>query len=233
MSSNFSASISTSLMQSANEELELLGHGPDNFSVAAYAGPTASFALLHGWGDEIFEAAVAAIPGVTIVYEGQPTSDPDAPMSGDPITLTSAVAATAGTEWGGDALPLTGVVTPGLYLNGTVLWYVIQTYDTATWPDPAVIPALVRLAKIPGEALPWVAPIDAFDAYLLLNPFTGEGDLCTDQGSEWQVTQADGSGLNVWRPGVYGWTVVGTAPLNYVTYDSDPVFYNGTGVTYA
>lgn len=231
--SNFSASLPVALLQATNDALELLGHGPNNFSVPAYAGPTASFALLHAWGDPVFQANVAAQPGVVIqegiviVTPGQPDSTNE-----DPIALTSAVAATAGTEWGGDALPLTGVVTPGLYTKNEVLWYVIQTYDTATWPDPAVVPALVRMAKIPGQALPWVQPIDQFDAYKLVNPFTGAGDLCTHNGDTWQVTQADGSGSNVWQPGVFGWTIVGQVPLDYVTYNGDPVFYEGQGVTY-
>ena len=228
--SNFSASVPVNLLDATNAALELLGHGPGNFSVPAYAGPTAGFALLHAWGDSLFEANVAAQPGV-VIQQGIPI--PAGGTNEDPIAMTSAVAATAGTEWTGDAEPLTGVVTPGLYRDAAgVLWYVIQTYDTAIWPDPLLIPALVRLAKIPGESLPWVQPIDAFDAYKLVNPFTGEGDLCTHQGSEWQVTQADGAGNNVWEPGVFGWTIIGESPLDYMTYNGDPVFYEGTGVTY-
>lgn len=30
----------------------------------------------------------------------------------------------------------------------------------------------------------------------------------THNGFTWKVTQADGSGNNVWQPGVYGWTKV-------------------------
>ena len=231
--SNFSASIPTTLLQAANDELELLGHGPGNFTVPAYAGPTPSFAMLHAWGDPVFEANVTALFGVTIAYEGEPTADPEAPLSGDPIVLTTAVAIAGGTDWSGNAPLLDGIVTPGLYRdNLNVLWYVIQQYDTSIYPDPASIPALVRRAKIPGEALPWVQPIDQFDAYLLVNPFTGVGDLCTHNGDTWQVTQADGAGNNVWEPGVFGWTVIGQVPLDYVTYNGDPVFYDGNGVTY-
>jgi hypothetical protein len=130
---------------------------------------------------------------------------------------------------------LTGTVTPGLYRDDAgVLWWVIQSYDTAVYPDPLLIPALIRLAKVPGEVLPWVQPLDQFDAYKLVNAFTGDGDRCTHEGSEWVVTQADGAGNNVWEPGVFGWTVVNNPapPLDYVTYNGDPVFYNGEGVTY-
>jgi hypothetical protein len=85
---------------------------------------------------------------------------------------------------------------------------VIQSYNTATYPNPAIIPALIRKAKVPGEALPWVQPLDQFDAYKLKNAFTGTGDLATYGGFTWKVTQADGAGNNVWQPGVFGWTKV-------------------------
>ncbi len=206
--SNFSASIPVADMAAANATLELDGYGPDNFSVPAYAGPTASVALLHAWGDPDFEAAVAAIPGVTIVQ-------------GDEPTMTTTAAATAkGSTWGTDAQPLTGTVSPGLYVDADgVLWWVIQSYNTAAYPDPTIIPALIRQAKIPGEALPWVQPIDQYDAYKLVNPFTGEGDYCTHKGSKWQVTQADGAGNNVWEPGVFGWNNIG--PDLNITTDLD------------
>ena len=74
-----------------------------------------------------------------------------------------------------------------------------------------MIPALIRVAKIPGEAVPWQQPLDQFDAYKLKNPFTGEGDYSLHNGRKWQVTQADGAGNNVWEPGVFGWTDIGPA----------------------
>jgi hypothetical protein len=61
---NFSASIPVADMQSANENLQVEGFGPNNFSVLAYDGPSPAFGLLHSWSDPEFEAAVAAIPGV-------------------------------------------------------------------------------------------------------------------------------------------------------------------------
>jgi len=240
--SNFSAAILAADMQAANDWLNNTeqdptrkSFGPKNFSVPAFAGPTPTYALLHSWGDPVFEAAVTSIPGV-IIQQGIPIPPPEpGPVTSyneDPIAMTSAAAATAGCEWGNDAKPLEGVVTPGLYRDDlNVLWWVIQTYDTAIYPDPAVIPALIRLAKIPGEALPWVQPLDQYDAYKLVNPFTGAGDRCTHNGDTWYVTQADGAGNNVWEPGVYGWTVEGETPLDYITYNADPVFYNGQGVT--
>jgi hypothetical protein len=202
--SNFSASIPVANMQSANDLLNNTAntpgkksYGPNNFSVPAYSGPSPSIALLHAWGDPEFEAAVAAIPNVTII------------QGSDPIVSTTAAASAKSSTWGSNALTLTGTVTPGLYKDSTgTLWWVIQGYNTATYPDPKVIPALIRQAKIPGEALPWVQPLDQYDAYKLVNPFTGTGDLCTYNGQTWKVVQADGAGNNVWQPGVYGWVVV-------------------------
>lgn len=193
--SNFSASISAASMQAANDLLNTDGYGPNNFSVPAYAGPTPTVALLHAWGDPAFEAAVAVIPNVTII------------SGADPATTTKAAATAKGAAWGNDAKPLVGEVTPGLYKDAAgVLWWVLQAYNTEVYPDPMAIPALIRMAKVPGEVLPWQRPLDQYDAYKLVNPFTGEADRCTHSGSEWQVTQADGAGNNVWEPGVFGWT---------------------------
>lgn len=202
--SNFSASIPAANMQAANDLLNntaqtpgVKSYGPNNFSVPAYAGPSPSVALLHAWGNAAFEAAVVAIPNVTIV------------QGTDPTAMTKAAATAKGSTWGSDAKPLTGSVTPGLYKDAVgVLWWVIQSYNTATYPDPTAIPALIRQAKIPGQALPWVQPLDQYDAYKLVNPFTGTGDLSIHNGFTWKVTQADGSGNNVWEPGIYGWTKV-------------------------
>jgi hypothetical protein len=208
--SNFSASIPVADMQAANTTLEELGHGPNNFSVPAYAGPSPSAGLLHAWGDPVFEAAVAAIDGV-IINQGE-----------DPAQTTTDAASAAGATWGQDALPLTGTVTPGLYKDADgVLWWVIQSYNTATYPNPLVIPALIRVAKIPGEALPWQQPIDQYDAYKLVNPFTGMGDYSLHKGVKWQVTAADGAGNNVWEPGVFGWSNIGPAPQIQLNLDGD------------
>jgi hypothetical protein len=201
--SNFSASIPVAQMQAANDLLNNTANtpgkksfGPNNFSVPAYAGPSPSFGLLHAWNDPEFEAAVAAIPNV-VIQQGL----------ADPILTTSTVANTVGADWSSDAKPLTGTVTPGLYRDAeNVLWWVIQSYDTTTWPDPNIIPALITRARTPGVAAPWIQPLNAFTAYKLLDPFTGHPETCTHNGFTWQVTQADGSGNNIWEPGVFGWT---------------------------
>lgn len=192
--SAFSASIPVASMQAANATLLAAGYGAYNFSVPAYNNANPSLGVLHSWHNPAFEAAVTALAGVVIQQE-----------LSTPVATTNAV--TGSSAWRAEAQALVGSVTPGLYYDANdKLWYVIQAYDTAIWPDPTAIPALIRAAKIPGEILPWVQPIDQYDAYKLYNPFTKEGDLCTHNGFRWKVTQADGAGNNIWEPGVFGWT---------------------------
>lgn len=198
---SFSASIPVAQMQAANTELEELGFGPNNFSIPAFAGAAPTHALLHCWDIPGFEAAVAAIAGVVI--------EQDADNGDNPVAATTAAATQVGAKWGNDALPLTGTVSPGLHRDAdNVLWWVIQSYNTATYPDPTVIPALIRRAKVPGDIAPWKQPTDQYDAYKLVNPFTGQPDRCMHNSQTWVVNQADGSGNNVWEPGVFGWVVV-------------------------
>ena len=70
------------------------------------------------------------------------------------------------------------------------LWWVIQNYNADTYPDPTAIPALVRRARRPGVAEPWVQPIDQFDAYRLVDPFTGQPETCTHNGKTWRAKVA-------------------------------------------
>jgi len=215
--SNFSASIPVADMQSANDILNntagtpgVVSYGPSNFSVPAYNSPSPGFALLHAWGDAEFEAAVAAIPNVTIQHPIVTTNpgNPDT-INDNPQEMTSELASKSGAEWAADAKPLTGQVTPGLYRDtDNVLWWVIQAYDTAIYPDPLLVPALIRVAKVPGETLPWQQPLDQYDAYKLVNSFTGLPDQSTHNGFTWKVSQADGAGNNIWEPGVFGWVQV-------------------------
>lgn len=71
--------------------------------------------------------------------------------------------------------------------------------------DPAVIPALVKRARRPGAFEPWVQPPYAHDAYKLLDPFTGQAEVCAYGGKNWR-TNVDN---NVWEPGTYGWDLQG------------------------
>lgn len=209
---SFSAIIPVAAMAAANEFLANAGQtpdptrgqwGPSNFSVPAYAGSSATHATMHSWDIPGFRDDVAKISGVVIkdsVVAEEPAKTPAE-------TVTTATAE-VGAGWSQSAKPLTGIVTPGLHIKDGVLWWVIQSYNANVYQDPTVIPALVRRARVPGEAAPWVQPLDQYDAYKLVNAFTGKPDTCTYQGKTWKVTQADGSGNNVWAPGVYGWSEV-------------------------
>ena len=176
-------------------------HGPNNFSVPAYTGAAVTHGALHSWNDPEFEADVKAIPNV--VWEIS---------EGDPVTRTQALIAAQGAKWGAQApqLPSTGTVTAGdLYRHDNLLWSVIQTFNRTTYPaDPSTYPALIRVVHEPGVIAPWKQPMDQYDAYKLVNPFNGKPDQCTHNGHTWVVSLGDGSGNNIWEPGVYGWTQV-------------------------
>ena len=190
-------------LAAANATLAAAGYGPRNFSVQAYGATGATHAALHAWNDAAFIAAVKAIPGVVWEESG-----------GDPVARTQALIAAQGAKWGAQApmLPTTGNATAGtLYAynrNGTrELWQCIQTFSRSTYGAvPETYPALIRRIRVPGTVAAWVQPLDQYDAYKLVNPFTGKPDECTFGGFTWYVSQADGSGNNVWQPGVFGWT---------------------------
>jgi len=197
---SFAAMIPLADMASANSTLEAAGYGPRNFSVPVYttrAEPT--HATLHAWGANLVDF-YAAVKAFTNVEWSEAT--------GTPQDRVSAALAGISGKWQPQALE--GQITAGnLYADADGgLWWCIQSYDTTTFPDPTAIPALIRRARVPGTVQPWVQPIDQFDAYKLVNPFTGEPDQVTHNGQTWRVIQADGAGNNVWEPGVFGWEVV-------------------------
>ena len=175
--------------------------GQHNFSVPCYTGAAATHGALHSWSDTEFETAVKAIPNVAWEIS-----------EGDPVTRTQALITAQGAKWGAQApqLPSTGNVTAGsLYQFDNLLWSVIQTFSRTTYnAHPSTYPALIRRVHTPGELQPWKQPTDQYDAYKLVNPFTGQPDQCTHKGSTWKVSQADGAGNNVWEPSVFGWTKV-------------------------
>lgn len=188
-------------IQSANAPLQEAGFGPDNFSVAAYTGQQNTFGALHSWDDPEFEAAVMTIPSVTVERS-----------NGDPVARTQAIISGKGAVWGDQAAPLpaSGIVTKNsMYRSGGGLWSVIQTFNRTTYPaDPSTYQSLIREVHEPGKVKPWKQPIDQYDAYKLVNPFNGKPDQCTYGGFTWKVTGADGSGNNVWEPGVFGWVKI-------------------------
>ena len=125
-------------LKSANDALEAAGMGKGNFSVVSFSDGRATHAALHAWHDPAFSAAVKAIAGV--VWEES---------EGDPVFRTKALIEAQGAEWGANAPPLTGQVQVGKLYRHTddSLWWVIQPYNADTYPDPTIIPALVRRAR--------------------------------------------------------------------------------------
>lgn len=183
-------------LQAANDALEAAGFGPNNFSVVSFSNGRATHAAMHAWNDPAFSAAVKALPGVA--WEES---------EGDPVSRTKALIEAQGAQWGAHAPPLTGNVTANTLYRHTddSLWWVIQGYDATVYADPTIIPALVKRARRPGSFEPWEQPLGAHDAYRLLDPFTGEEEVCSHTGKNWRTTVDS----NVWEPGVYGWAAEG------------------------
>jgi hypothetical protein len=178
-------------MAAANLTLQNAGYGPNNFSVPAF-GPSglASHGALHAWDDAAFSAAVKALAGV--VWDE---------AAGDPVTQTNALIEAQGAQWGAQAPPYAGTLAVGKlyrYSDGS-LWSCIQSYSTVTYPaHPSTYPALIKRARQPGAFEPWVQPLGAHDSYRLLDPFTGQAEVCSYNNKNWR-TKVDS---NVWQPAV-------------------------------
>lgn len=216
----------------------------------------AQYRNAHGW---ITGSHVHALDPVGTLYtppvldgDGNVTT-PAQPLPGWHANLIGAVPAAAtqyvigpntphrlyaGSSWAQAAPLLQGQVTPGLYQDVTgIVWRVIQAYNAAVYTDPTKIPALVRKLRPPGRN-PWVQPIDQYDAFRVMNPYTGAPDECTHSNKMWRVSAGDGSGNNVWEPGVYGWDEIdadgnviapGVPPPVTPAPDAWPEFVQPTG----
>lgn len=208
---SLSAVILASDMRAANDMLKTqFGPGP-NFSIPTYAGPRSNYAALHALAvDSAFYDAVKALPGVQwSEIAGTPQDRVADALSKLPEAAS----------WGGNAPLLQGQVTAGLHRDPDApdgaLWYVVTPFDRDIYSDPLdqLPPALIRRARIPGVVYEWVQPLDQFDAFLTKNPFTQEPDRVTYNGATWDCTNGsaggpDGSLINTFAPGVFGWTEV-------------------------
>lgn len=191
-------------MTAANAALAALGRGERCFPVAVYAGVRPGWAGLHAWGDPAFAAQIKALAGV--VYDE---------TEGDPATRFAALCASQGAQWGGDAPPLPdsgNVVVGQLYTYGYgELWIPLQPFDRGIWggPPSALASSLIVPGRVPGVPAPWRQPSGAIDAYLLVDPFTGVGEVATHNGQTWRVSQQSAAGgFNTFPPGVFGWEVI-------------------------
>lgn len=190
-------------LAAANAALLAAGWGPNNFSVPAYGSGNPTHAACHAWGPAGLITAIKAQPGV-IWQEG--SGDPGARLR----ALLSGVA-----QWADDAPPLPtsgNAIANTLYSYGDgEIWWCIQTFSRTTFGlPPSNYPALIRRARRPNEVLPWVQPIDQFDAYYTKNRFTGLPDRVTFGGRRYRSAVADPT-PNVWQPGGAEWIDEGAA----------------------
>jgi len=234
-----------------NAALEEAGHGPNNFSIPAYSGPGATHAALHSWDSPAFLTSLQAIPEVTILAGPVDTGEVDEDLNPilvdlDPTERTRKVVEDAGAQWAGDApeLPDSGMVEADtIYRYGeNEIWYVIQAFDRSVYGDhPSTYQALIRRVRNPNEQGEWRQPLDQFDAYYVVNPFTGQPDQVTHNGLDYYVTSGDAEGLNVWEPGTQnsGWTqgvyvppVEGEEPVGEQWIDTGATVTGQTGQLY-
>lgn len=178
---SFSAIILVEHMEAANLALEAQGFGPDNFSVPLRAADAdeASHAGLNMLAeDPVFQAAVAAIPNVSI--QEAPT--------GTVLFADHVEAETLDwsdpTNWTEDPI-MTG--DERIFEGKT--W--ISLVDFNVWTPP------VNWREVPTNGYPaWVQPTGATDAYAL-------GDRVAHNAQNWE-SDLD---ANVWEPGVFGWSL--------------------------
>lgn len=203
---SMSAIIPVARVPDANAALEAAGWGPGNFFIPAYAGPSPTHGVLHIHGSGPALEDIKALTDVQVI-EG----------AGTVREKLTAAAEASGAALFADApeLPDSGQVEAGkIYKGADIFWYVIQQHDRGTFGgDPTQYPALIREARIPGQVRPWRQPLDQFDAYLTVNPFTGEPDRVKYDGSTWEAVDGSAGGpggarLNTWTPGVFGWTQI-------------------------
>jgi hypothetical protein len=193
------AIIPVASLVAANKALEDAGMGPGNFSVPAYTGQAPTHAALHAWADPAFQTAVLAIAGVVTEIS-----------TGDPVTRTKALIQAQGANWVDQSpmLPSAGNVTAGSYYRLDLdLWYVIQTYSRTTYPaHPSTLPSLICRVRPVGIVEAWTQPLYQFNAYKLVNPFTGKPDKCLWTDGKVYATKLDN---NTYSPGGYpaGWQV--------------------------
>lgn len=146
------------------------------------------------------------------------------------------------TAWWGDQvaeLPDTGTVEAGsMYYYGETLYQVLVTHSRDQWGgDPEQWPTYIRRVRKPGEVREWEASRDRYDAYWLVNPFTGQPDQCTYNGKTWTVTAGNAAGTNTWPPegeNAYGWTAEGADewPEFVQPMAGDPGYMTGDKVTF-
>lgn len=86
------------------------------------------------------------------------------------------------------------------------LYRIIQPHDKQIVNEPKLAPALWAKIEFSGGVEVWSQPIGGDGKYPYLNPDTGNPYIVTHNGVCWENNFEDG--LNVWEPGVFGWTEI-------------------------
>lgn len=141
---NFTATVPIANMAAVNSALEAQGFGPGNFSIPVYGATGVTHATLHCWPDAAFQAALEAIPQVTVTLPGSESSDPAA-------LVDKAATAVSGVR--AENLPLLpdkgAVAAKKLYrfeseTEGTKVFYVDKAFSRDTYNlDPATYPTVL------------------------------------------------------------------------------------------
>jgi hypothetical protein len=187
----------------ANAALAAWGPGP-HFSVSGLSATGLTHGALHDWGgNPAYVAAIKALPGV-LVDE----------TPGEPGTRLRALFAGVNAQWPVVAPPFpnSGLTVAGrIYSFGSELWLSIVAFNRTTFPGPpsSLAPSIIRRRRWPGEVLPWVQPLDQFDAYFTVDPITGQPDRVTFNGRRYRSTIPGVP--NVWQPGGAEWIDEGVA----------------------
>lgn len=108
----------------------------------------------------------------------------------DEVTATEHISVFASWE------PGVGYAVGNLRVYGDRLYKCVQAHTSQSDWTPDTTPALWALAGDPAEEWPeWSQPIGSHDAYM-------QGDKVSHNAKHW-VSDVN---VNVWEPGVYGWT---------------------------
>lgn len=181
-----SADIPVALMPAANAALAELGHGPSNFSIPLREGnDIATHAGLHSWDDPVFEAALDQLQ----------VDFPDLRIRKDPgldVNFEAHVQERA-LEWSdSEHWTVEPIMKGDRRTESNILWE--SDLDYNVWMPP------VGWHQVVEEGYPiWTQPTGGDGKWPL-------GSIVTHKDMVWEATQGDGSGLNVWEPGVFGWT---------------------------
>lgn len=184
----FSAFIPADRMKEANEALDLLGFGPQNFSVGIKsAGATmADTAALHCGNVTGFQDAVAAL-GYATIDDGTAIVDGKEVQTTTDFKTACTKAGLTWEQWDGKS---TLIMKDETRVIDGKTW--VSLIDGNIWKPPTAWREVVATGY-PA----WIAPTGAHDAYQI-------GNKVSYKGANYESTMANG----VWAPDVYGWKVI-------------------------